>query len=181
MADGDGERDLDKEMIELLNELRVALPGVQVLFGFLLILPFSNGWKDVSSVQRDVYFVSLLCTAVASALLIAPSAQHRIRWRAHDKEYLLRCAWGSMKTPFLNMTAARMYLERAMALDAADWEVWANLAAVSLFEGRVEDGRRELEKAVALRGQPIDSTDRSRVPCLHEALEHLPAPVEGVR
>jgi amino acid transporter len=85
-----GERDLDRELIELLNELRVALPGVQVLFAFLLILPFSSGWDEVDGVQRGVYFVSFLTAAVASALLIAPSAIHRLRWREQDKEHLLQ-------------------------------------------------------------------------------------------
>ena len=81
--------DLDRELIELLNELRVALPGVQVLFAFLLIVPFSNGWSRVTDVQRYVYFVAFLCAAVSSAFLIAPSAYHRLRWREGDKEHLL--------------------------------------------------------------------------------------------
>jgi hypothetical protein len=81
--------DLDRELIELLNELRVALPGVQVLFAFLLIVPFSNGWNDVTEVQRYVYFVAFLCAAAASAFLIAPSTYHRLRWREGDKEHLL--------------------------------------------------------------------------------------------
>jgi hypothetical protein len=81
--------DLDRELIELLNELRVALPGVQVLFAFLLIVPFSNGWQRVTEAQRDVYFVAFLCAAASSALLIAPSAYHRLRWREGDKEHLL--------------------------------------------------------------------------------------------
>jgi hypothetical protein len=84
--------DLDRELIELLNELRVALPGVQVLFAFLLVVPFSNGWDRVTDVQRDVFFAAFLCTAVASALLIAPSAYHRIQWRQRDKEHMLRTA-----------------------------------------------------------------------------------------
>jgi hypothetical protein len=83
------EHDLDRELIELLNELRVALPGVQVLFAFLLIVPFSNGWKSVSEVQRYVYFVAFLCAAAASAFLIAPSTYHRLRWREGDKEHML--------------------------------------------------------------------------------------------
>jgi hypothetical protein len=84
--------DLDRELIEFLNELRVALPGVQVLFAFLLVVPFSNGWDRVTDLQRDVFFAAFLCTAVASALLIAPSAYHRLRWRKGDKEHMLRTA-----------------------------------------------------------------------------------------
>jgi hypothetical protein len=85
----DKKHDLNRELIELLNELRVALPGVQVLFAFLLIVPFSNGWKNVTEVQRYVYFTAFVCAAVASAFLIAPSAYHRMRWREDDKEYML--------------------------------------------------------------------------------------------
>jgi amino acid transporter len=83
------EHDLDRELIELLNELRVALPGVQVLFAFLLIVPFSNGWDKVTDVQEYVYFVAFLCAAIASAFLIAPSTYHRLRWREGDKEHML--------------------------------------------------------------------------------------------
>jgi hypothetical protein len=80
---------LDRELIELLNELRVALPGVQVLFAFLLAVPFANGWKNVDGSEKAAFFVAFLATAVASALLIAPSAFHRLEWRSHDKEHLL--------------------------------------------------------------------------------------------
>jgi hypothetical protein len=83
------EEDLDRELIELLNELRVALPGVQVLFAFLLAVPFANGWKNVDGSEKAAFFVAFLATAVASALLIAPSAFHRLEWRSHDKEHLL--------------------------------------------------------------------------------------------
>jgi Family of unknown function (DUF6328) len=75
----------DRELIELLNELRVALPGVQVLFAFLLAVPFAQGWKRVTSFQKDVFFVAFIATAVSSALLTAPSAYHRLRWRVEDK------------------------------------------------------------------------------------------------
>src|SRR5881397_3111932 len=83
---------VDRELIELLNELRVAMPGVQVLFAFLLIVPFSNGFPKMTPVQRDVYFVAFLCTAVATLLLIAPSIHHRLRFRDRDKEALLQRA-----------------------------------------------------------------------------------------
>ena len=80
---------LDRELIELLNELRVALPGVQVLFAFLLGVPFTQRFAQVTDLQKDVYFVTFLCAAFATALLIAPSAYHRLEWRQGDKEHLL--------------------------------------------------------------------------------------------
>jgi hypothetical protein len=83
------EHDLDRELLELLNELRVALPGVQVLFAFLLAVPFTTGWERVTDFQRDVFFIAFLCTAAASILLIAPSAYHRLRWREGEKEQML--------------------------------------------------------------------------------------------
>ena len=83
---------LNRELIELLNELRVALPGVQVLFAFLLIVPFSQGFSSVSPQQRYVYFATLVCTGVSAALLIAPSSHHRLLWRQHVKEERLRAA-----------------------------------------------------------------------------------------
>jgi Kef-type K+ transport system membrane component KefB len=83
------EERLDRELIEFLNELRVALPGVQVLFAFLLIVPFSNGYGNMTDLQKDVYFITFFCTAASSVFLIAPSAQHRLRWREYDKERLL--------------------------------------------------------------------------------------------
>jgi Family of unknown function (DUF6328) len=84
--------DLDRELIELLNELRVALPGVQVLFAFLLAVPFANGWTRTTDLQRDVFFVAFLAAATSTILLIAPSAHHRLRWREGDKERILRRA-----------------------------------------------------------------------------------------
>jgi uncharacterized protein DUF6328 len=80
---------VDRELIELLNELRVVLPGVQVLFGFLLIVPFSQRYGDITDVQRAVYFGSFVCTALATALFIAPSTYHRLRFRQRDKEGML--------------------------------------------------------------------------------------------
>ncbi|MDP8911321.1 MAG: DUF6328 family protein [Actinomycetota bacterium] len=86
-----GER-LNRELIELLNELRVALPGVQVLFAFLLAVPFTQRFTEVDRVQRGAYFACVVFTAIASMLLIAPSAYHRLRWREHDKEHMLKTA-----------------------------------------------------------------------------------------
>jgi predicted neutral ceramidase superfamily lipid hydrolase len=84
------EERVNRELIELLNELRVALPGVQVLFAFLLTVPFSQRFGRVNDLQKDVYMVALLCTLAGSVFLIAPTAFHRLRFRDRDKEALLR-------------------------------------------------------------------------------------------
>lgn len=80
---------LDRNLEELLGGLRVALPGVQVLFAFLLVLPFQSRFGDVTDFQEIVYYATLLCTAIASVLLIAPSARHRMRFRKDDKAYVV--------------------------------------------------------------------------------------------
>jgi amino acid transporter len=80
----------DRELIELLNELRVVLPGVTVLLAFLLAVPFANGWTRVTSFQRDVFVVAFLSTAVSVALLTAPSSYHRLRFRHGNKERIVR-------------------------------------------------------------------------------------------
>ncbi len=80
---------INRELIELLNELRVALPGVQVLFAFLLTVPFAQGFTSTTSFQRDLFFAVLSCTALSAALLIAPSAWHRLHFRQKDKEHLI--------------------------------------------------------------------------------------------
>ena len=84
------EKDQGDELIELLNELRVALPGVQVLFAFLLAVPFTQRFTDVTNIQKNAYFLSLLATMVGTVFLIAPSSYHRLRWREGSDEELLR-------------------------------------------------------------------------------------------
>jgi magnesium-transporting ATPase (P-type) len=79
----------NRRMIELLQELRVALVGVQVMFAFLLTVPFTQQFAKVTEFQRMTYFVTLLCAAAASAFLIAPTAQHRMLWRRHEKHELI--------------------------------------------------------------------------------------------
>lgn len=80
---------LDRNLLELLNELRVALPGVQVLFAFLLAVPFQSRWDEVTAFQRDVYFATLCCALIAIALMIAPTAYHRLNFRARKKKELV--------------------------------------------------------------------------------------------
>jgi amino acid transporter len=89
MAEEAGGR-LDRELNELLQELRVALPGVQVLFAFLLTIPFAQRFTIISGAQKTAYFVAFLSTGAATALLIAPTAFHRLEWRQRDKERILR-------------------------------------------------------------------------------------------
>ena len=85
-----------RELIELLNELRVILPGVQVLFAFLLTVPFTQRFPQLDDLETGVFFMTLLCTAVATALLIAPSAHHRMLWRGGLREQRLEV--GNMLT-----------------------------------------------------------------------------------
>ena len=80
---------LDRNLSELLQELRVALPGVQVLFAFLLAVPFQQGFEDVTEFQKVVYFATLMLTAISATMLISPSAYHRITFRYQQKRRLV--------------------------------------------------------------------------------------------
>jgi cation transport ATPase len=83
---------LDRELEELLQELRIALPGVQILFAFLLVVPFNNRFAETDDLQRNVWFAALLLALGAVACFIAPTAYHRIRFRDFDKERLITTA-----------------------------------------------------------------------------------------
>jgi hypothetical protein len=83
---------LDRNTIELLNELRVASTGIQFMFGFLLIVPFDSAFRRISSFERTVYFATLICVAVSSVLLMAPSIHHRILFRQRQKRFLVTVA-----------------------------------------------------------------------------------------
>jgi hypothetical protein len=87
---------LNRQMMELLNELRVAMPGVQILFGFLLTVPFQQRFRQVTEFQETVYFVTLVSAAVAAAFLIAPSAYHRVMFEQHDKPNIIHIGTGEM-------------------------------------------------------------------------------------
>ena len=92
--DEDTREESRRQLMELLQELRVALPGVQVLFGFLLVVPFSARWGQVTSFQHDLYFACLLCAAAATAFLIAPSAIHRLDFDRGDKPLIVEISNG---------------------------------------------------------------------------------------
>jgi membrane-associated HD superfamily phosphohydrolase len=80
---------LDRNLAELLQELRVALPGVQVLFAFLLAVPFQQNFTKITPFQERVYFATLLCTAISAALLISPTAYHRLTFHLQQKKELV--------------------------------------------------------------------------------------------
>ena len=82
----------DRNLSDLLQELRVALPGVQVLFAFLLTVPFSNRFQDLSDFQEKLYFGILICVALATVMLVAPTAGHRILFRRQQKEFIVTLA-----------------------------------------------------------------------------------------
>ena len=93
---GDPHRDerakRDRQMIELLNELRIALPGVQILFAFLLTVPFSQRFEDLTTFQLDVYYVTLIASMLSAACLIAPTAAHRLRFHQGDRAWVIESA-----------------------------------------------------------------------------------------
>ena len=104
---------IDRNLIELLNELRVALPGVQVLFAFLLILPFSQGFAKVDQLQKVVFLVTLLEAALAAVFLIAPSMHHRLQFREGNKAEILR---DSNRLAILGMTSLAIAMVGAVML-----------------------------------------------------------------
>ncbi|MGN6215896.1 MAG: DUF6328 family protein [Solirubrobacterales bacterium] len=83
------EERLDRNLGELLQELRVVLPGVQVLFAFLLAVPFQKRFAEVTEFQKEVYFATLILTAISATMLMAPSAYHRITFRYQQKRALV--------------------------------------------------------------------------------------------
>ena len=80
---------LDRNLMELLQELRVASIGVQFLFAFLLVVPFQQGFVEVTDFEKRVYYVTLLLTAAAGICLMAPVARHRLRFRDQDKRWIV--------------------------------------------------------------------------------------------
>ena len=81
---------LDRNTIELVNELRVAGTGIQVLLAFLLVAPFNQRFKSLTAFERGDYYVTLVCIALAAVLLIAPSVHHRLLFRQGEKGYVVK-------------------------------------------------------------------------------------------
>jgi hypothetical protein len=129
----DDQEKRDRQMIELLNELRVALPGVQFLFAFLLTAPFAQGFQKTTEVQRTMYYAALLATVAATICLLAPSATHRLRFHEHDRAFIIESA-----NKYL--IAGLVFIGIAMVLAVAtitdylydSWIVYAAPAAVAI-------------------------------------------------
>jgi hypothetical protein len=129
----DSQEKQDRQMLELLNELRVALPGVQILFGFLLTVPFAQGFEKVTSTQRTLFYATLLATAASTICLIAPSATHRLRFHQHDRAYIIESASRYMIAGLIFLALA-IVLAIAMVTDFLydHWITWAAPSAVAL-------------------------------------------------
>jgi Kef-type K+ transport system membrane component KefB len=106
---------LDRNLDQLLQELRVALPGVQVLFAFLLTVPFSNGFPTLSDFERDAYFVVLALTAISTVLLISPSAYHRMLFREGRKREIVMF---SNRVVIIGLTVLALAMSSAITLIA---------------------------------------------------------------
>jgi len=125
----------DQELIELLNEARVALSGASVLFGFLLIVPFSAHWQRTTHTQRDAYVVAFLATLLAVLALMLPTAYHRLRWRERSKERMLHFshfgAIGGMVCLAVAMTATTFLVIDTVV--STGWAIVVALAAGAAF------------------------------------------------
>lgn len=125
------EERVDRNLGELLGELRVALPGVQVLFAFLLVVPFNSRFTTLSPGQERLYLASLLSAGVASALLIAPAAQHRLTFRLQDKRYLVLMA-NRLAIAGLGCLAIAMIAALALVTDFVFGGATAVVAAIGI-------------------------------------------------
>jgi hypothetical protein len=123
----------DRQMLELLNELRIALPGVQILFGFLLTVPFAQGFEKVTSTQRTLFYATLLATAASTICLIAPSATHRLRFHKNDRAFIIESASKYMIAGLVFLGIA-IVLAIAMVTDFLydHWIVWAAPSAIAV-------------------------------------------------
>ena len=125
----EAERD-DRNLIELLQELRVAGLGVQVLFGFLLSLPFTTKFEKLSHAQRELYVASLVLSAIATALLLAPIAYHRLVFRQHRKEQLVRDA---NILAILGLAAVGLAISASVLLVVSYMEAGLTVAIITVF------------------------------------------------
>jgi Family of unknown function (DUF6328) len=138
MSDGESKSErLNRELMELLQELRVVIPGVQVLLAFLLTAPFQQRFADLPGSMRNAFFASIACATLATAFLIAPSAHHRLRWRAGEKEPLVRIGnqMAIVGTVFLAAAIVLALYVITDVLFTTDLALWTAAGAVIVFGG----------------------------------------------
>jgi amino acid transporter len=167
MAEESKKERLNRELMELLQELRVVIPGVQVLLAFLLTAPFQQRFADLPGSMRNAFFASIACATLATAFLIAPSAHHRLRWRAGEKEPLVRIG-NQMAIAGTVFLAAAIVLALYVITDVlftTDLAVWTAIAAVVVFAGLwyglplIWRSPSDDEKAAEARQQHEDSSE----------------------
>ena len=138
MSDGESKSErLNRELMELLQELRVVIPGVQVLLAFLLTAPFQQRFANLPGSMRNAFFASIACATLATAFLIAPSAHHRLRWRAGEKEPLVRIGnqMAIVGTVFLAAAIVLALYVITDVLFTTNLAVLTGIAAVVVFAG----------------------------------------------
>jgi Kef-type K+ transport system membrane component KefB len=168
MSDGEskGER-LNRELMELLQELRVVIPGVQVLLAFLLTAPFQQRFADLPGSLRNAFFAAIACATLATAFLIAPSAHHRLRWRTGEKESLVRVGnqMAIAGTVFLATAIVLAVYVVTNVLFTTDLALWTALGFIVVFAGLwyvlplAWRSSPEDEEVVVAEEQPASSDD----------------------
>lgn len=153
--ESDDER-LEREHEQLFHELRAIIPGAEVLFAFMLTVTFTQRFEQLTDVQRTVYYVTLLSAGISLLLLLAPASFHRVRFRRHDKERMMRVAnietiaalilisLAVAGTIFL-ITDVMYSTEAAVAVGTAIWlctgALWWGLPLRRTWHDRVPEGR----------------------------------------
>ncbi len=138
MSNGESKSErLNRELMELLQELRVVIPGVQVLLAFLLTAPFQQRFANLPGSMRNAFFAAIACATLATAFLIAPSAHHRLRWRTGEKEPLVRIGnqMAIVGTVFLAAAIVLALYVISDVLFTTNLAVLTALAAVIVFAG----------------------------------------------
>lgn len=157
----DEEQRLDRNLTELLSELRIAIPGVQVLFAFLLSVPFAQRFGRVSQFERIVYLVTLLLAAIALALLVAPSAYHRMDFHLRDRAHLVAVANRLTVAGFaflaLAMTSAVLLVTRYLFSEVTTIVVASLVGAMFVAVWYVLPVRRRLVRRAELAKLGVDA------------------------